>query len=59
MLDPFVLNALIILPISSLIVYILVGVWLSYANRKKLFYRSEEDEADLLNWDAEKYIQSM
>lgn len=54
MLDPFVLNALIILPISSLIVYILVGVWLSYANRKKLFYRSEEDEADLLNWDAEK-----
>ena len=36
MFDPFVFNTLIILPISSLIVYILVGVWLSYANRKKL-----------------------
>ena len=36
MFDSLMFNSLILLPISSLIVYVLVGVWLNYANRKKL-----------------------
>ena len=36
MFDSFIFNSLILLPISSLIVYVLVGVWLNYANRIKL-----------------------